>query len=252
MKDVRAWFFGGARADALEAAFGRADPVHFAWQTAGAYVSERERELVRTAFLPLGERVLDLGCGEGATLVHLGQPAGAVGVDLFEDKLRFARERLPGCRFVRASADELPFGAGAFDHVLVRDLLHHVPEPGRVLAECARVLEPGGRLDVLEPCGLNPLVFAHALARRAERGELRSTRRSLTRAVGRRFDVEAVEHLQAFPLHRLVYHPALGRPALAHHRALRRVVATMERRAEQLVPRVAWAYIHVRARASFS
>ncbi len=86
--------------DHLADAFGAAAPEHFDWQTRGAFVSEREAELVRQAFLPLGKRVLDLGCGEGATLYHLGAPEGAVGVDLFADKLAFARRRLPACRFV--------------------------------------------------------------------------------------------------------------------------------------------------------
>src|SRR5262245_60880374 len=108
--------------EALHRAFGAAEPEHFAWQTEAAVVAERERELIRRAFLPLGERVLDLGCGEGATLVHLDSPAGACGVDLFQDKIDFATKRLPGCRFVQASVYELPFEDKSFDHLLIRDL----------------------------------------------------------------------------------------------------------------------------------
>jgi SAM-dependent methyltransferase len=231
----------------LEAAFGAAAPEHFAWQTEGPFVAERERALVRAAFLPLGRRVLDIGCGEGATLLHLGAPEGAVGIDLFEAKVAFARERLPGCRFEAASAEALPFPDGSFDHVLVRDVVHHLPDPGRLVDECSRVLSPGGRIDVLEPCRYNPLIFVHAVTNRAERGELRSTPRFLTRLLAGRFRIVSTARHQALPIHRLVFHPELGRPALAERPAARGIVDAVERIAEAVMPSWAWAYIHVRA-----
>src|SRR5260221_272776 len=147
----------------LHEAFAKAQPDHYAWQTAAPYVADRERELCRRAFLPLGARLLDVGCGGGATLHPPGEPAGAVGVDLFDDKIAFARERLPRCTFAPASAYQLPFERGRFDQLIVRDVIHHLDEPDRFVRECARVLEPGGRVDVLEPCRYNPLIFVHAV-----------------------------------------------------------------------------------------
>jgi SAM-dependent methyltransferase len=236
-----------AGTDPLEAAFGHASPEHFAWQTQGAVISDRERALVQAAFLPLGQRVLDLGCGEGATLFHLGAPAGACGIDLFEDKVRFASTALPQCRFVRASVYELPFEAGSFDHVIVRDVVHHLDEPARFVDECARVLQPGGRIDVLEPCRNNPLIALHGLLLRAERGELRSTPAFISRMLARRFDVTGTAAHQALPLHRIVYHPDLGRPELTAVSAVARLVNALEAAAEALLPRAAWAYFSVRA-----
>jgi SAM-dependent methyltransferase len=230
----------------LHAAFGEATPDHFAWQTEGAFVAERERELVRAAFLPLGRRVLDLGCGEGATLVHLGAPDGAVGVDYSEEKVKFAAARLPGCRFLSGRAEALPLPDGAFDQVLVRDVVHHVAEPAQLIEECHRVLAPGGRIDVLEPCRYNPLIFLHALMNRVERGELRSTLAFVVGIVGRRFDVVRTERFQPMPIHRLVFHPELGWPRLADRPVARRIVDGVERAAEKVVPRPAWAYLHVR------
>src|SRR5688572_22971740 len=95
----------------LESAFGKAAPEHYDWQTAAPGVAEHERDLVKAAFEPLGQRVLDLGCGEGATLLHLGEPVGATGLDLFPDKIEFAKQRLPRCQFVAGSVYELPFAA---------------------------------------------------------------------------------------------------------------------------------------------
>jgi SAM-dependent methyltransferase len=214
--------------DHLAGAFGAAAPAHFEWQTKGPFVSDQEAELVRRAFLPLGERVLDVGCGEGATLYHLGAPAGAVGVDLFEEKLVFARERLPACRFVAASVESMPFEAGSFDHVLVRDVIHHLDEPAQLVDECCRVLVPGGRIDVLEPCRYNPLIFLHALANPAERGELRST-------------------LPFLVENRVVLHPEMGRPALGEDHMIRALIGGLERFAAAVVPRPMWAYMHIRA-----
>jgi SAM-dependent methyltransferase len=237
----------------LEAAFGQAAPEHLDWQTASPYVSERERELVHGAFLPLGARVLDLGCGEGATLIHLGARvgaagvAGAVGVDLFEPKLELARQRLPGCRFVAASAGALPFEDGSFDHVLVRDVIHHIEEPSRVVDEIARVLAPGGRVDVLEPCRYNPLIALHALTQPAERGELRSTRPYLVGLLSRRLRVTLVVRHQPLPIHRMVFHPRIGLPGAAASPLAQAAVGAVERLAERVMPSFAWAYLHVRA-----
>lgn len=232
---------------ALEEAFGDASPEHFKWQTENPAVAQRERELVNKAFLPLGQRVLDLGCGEGATLYHLGGPLGACGVDLFQAKIDYAQKVLPDCRFLRASVYELPFENHSFDHLLVRDLIHHLDEPERFRDECARVLSPGGRIDVLEPCRNNPLIMLHALTNRVERGELRSSARFLRVLFEPHFQMQSMRRYQALPIHRLVFHPKLGAPKCAHNERLRRVVFGAERIFEQLLPQRAWAYLHLRA-----
>ena len=233
----------------LEAAFGQAAPEHLDWQTKSPYVGGRERELVQAAFLPLGRRVLDLGCAEGATLVHLGAPAGAefTGVDLFEPKLELARQRLPGCRFVAALAEALPFADASFDHVLIRDVVHHLEQPERAIDEVARVLAPGGRVDVLEPCRYNPLIALQALTQPAERGELRSTPRYLSRLLERRFRIVWIRRYQPLPVHRLLFHPRFGSPRAERSRLVRTVLGACERAAGWAVPTFAWAYIHVRA-----
>jgi ubiquinone/menaquinone biosynthesis C-methylase UbiE len=230
----------------LAHAFGSAAPEHFEWQVSHPVVSDEERRLVVAAFAPAAARILDLGCGEGGTLRHLGEPAGAVGVDLFPDKLRFAKEHVRGARFVAASADALPFPDAAFDQVVVRDVLHHVPAPSRLLAECRRVLAPGGRVDVLEPNRYNPLVFVHAMLNRAERGELRSSAARLARLVSTHFALTSVTRHQPMPIHRVAFHPQFGVPEWASRPAVRWAVERAERIAGWIVPRPAWAYVHLR------
>ncbi len=233
--------------DKLEGAFGRAAPRHFEWQTAHPIVSRHERTLVRRAFLPLGKRVLDAGCAEGATLFHLGDPAGATGLDLFEDKLAFARTQVKNAKFVQGSLYALPFDDGAFDHVIVRDVVHHLDQPERAFAEISRVLVPGGRVDVLEPCRNNPLILLHGLLKPEERGELRSDMPFLERLLANAFELEDHHRYQPLPIHRVLYHPGLGKAVLRPGSAASELLGAVERELERVVPRVCWAYVHVRA-----
>jgi SAM-dependent methyltransferase len=231
----------------LDGAFGRAAPAHYAWQTEHPYVSARERELVRSAFLPLGARILDIGCGEGATLRHLDEPEGATGIDLFGEKIAFAKKALPRCRFVVGSAYELPFPDGTFDHVLVRDLVHHLDEPERFVVECARVLGPGGYVDVLEPSRGNPMILAHALLVPVERGELRSTMRYISSLLATRFRIVVTNRFQPIPIHRVIFHPSFPLSLSAAPTGVSRAVDAIERAAGRFLPRAMWAYLHVRA-----
>ena len=85
-------------------------------------------------------RVLDLGCGTGRLLATVG----GVGIDVSAGLLRVARGK--GLAVARADAHALPFGDGRFDVVLAANAVFRHLDPPRALAECARVLRPGGRL----------------------------------------------------------------------------------------------------------
>jgi SAM-dependent methyltransferase len=232
----------------LKEAFGRGDEENLRWQVEHPVVGARERELVQWAFEPLASRVLDVGAGDGATLLHLGDPAGAVGVELFVDKLRLARTRLMRSALLAGSGYALPFRDGAFEQVIVRDVIHHLDDPAKLLREVARVVGAGGQVDLLEPCRYNPMIVLHALSQKVERGELRSTPgflRGLLEGAGLRVAVEA--RSQPMPLHRLVFHRKFGLPALGQSAIARTVVEAAEGLAGKLMPRWAWAYIHLRA-----
>jgi len=234
------------REELLENAFGKAEPEHFRWQTQNPYISKSERELVNAAFLPLGSKVLDLGCGEGATLYHLKPNHKVTGLDLFEKKIAFARLHVPSCEFVSGSAYELPFNNESFDQILIRDVIHHVDDVSLLIKECTRVLLPGGRIDVLEPCTYNPLIFLHAITNQAERGELRSTPSFLKSLFNHNYRIEMLQRFQPLPVHRFLFHPKLGRPDLAHYPLVSKVVRRFEFVAGKIIPSFFWAYIHLR------
>jgi SAM-dependent methyltransferase len=87
-----------------------------------------------------GSRVLDVGCGLG-TLAAAAAARGArvTGVDLAEGMLEAARRRHPDVDFVRADAEDLPFGDGRFDVALGAFLVNHVPDAERAVGEMRRV-----------------------------------------------------------------------------------------------------------------
>lgn len=90
-----------------------------------------------------GERILDLGCGDGALTVRL-RDAGCdvVGVDASAAQVAAARSR--GLTAHRRDGEALKFDA-EFDAVFSNAALHWMKNPGAVLDGVARALKPGGR-----------------------------------------------------------------------------------------------------------
>ena len=105
----------------------------------------------------VGRRVLELGCGGAqwsAALSALG--AHAVGLDLSRAQLAHARATAPALAVVLADGEQPPFADRAFDVVFCDHGALSFCEPDVVVAECARVLRPGG---VLAFCGTHPLLY---------------------------------------------------------------------------------------------
>jgi SAM-dependent methyltransferase len=114
---------------------------------------ELRRRFLRTG-VSAGDRVLDLGCGEGTFITEL-EAAGAAqvtGADVAEVALDRARSRHSGIEFRRVPFDgPLPFADGSFDLVWASEVIEHVADTARFLSEVRRVLAPGGRLLITTP-----------------------------------------------------------------------------------------------------
>jgi SAM-dependent methyltransferase len=91
--------------------------------------------------------VVDVGCGAGRAVAELAERgARAVGVDLDPGMLAAARARFPGIDVRDADAGALPLGDGEARGYRADKVFHMLPEPAAALAECRRVLAPGGRV----------------------------------------------------------------------------------------------------------
>jgi SAM-dependent methyltransferase len=96
-----------------------------------------------------GTRTLEIACADGMVSYHLaGAGARATALDL-TDALFDDRARKAGVRLVQADAVEMPFPAGQFDLVCSFNAFEHVADPEAVLAEAARVTQPGGAVYLL-------------------------------------------------------------------------------------------------------
>jgi SAM-dependent methyltransferase len=94
-----------------------------------------------------GQSVVDVGCGPGALTTELVQRLGSTAVAAVDPSEQFvtaARERHPGVDVQHAAAEELPFADDEFDAALAQLVVHFMADPGRGLAEMARVTHQGG------------------------------------------------------------------------------------------------------------
>jgi demethylmenaquinone methyltransferase/2-methoxy-6-polyprenyl-1,4-benzoquinol methylase len=111
------------------------------------------RRAVRSLQLPAGSLVLDLACGTGDLCRELGKRGyRPVGVDRSAGML--AAQLTPSTRLgaplVRGDALRLPFPANSVDGIVCGFALRNFASLKPFLAECARVLRPGGRVALLE------------------------------------------------------------------------------------------------------
>lgn len=128
---------------------------------AGAYARSerhaRDRDLlllIEHLHLQPDDRALDVATGTGFTAFALQRRVrSVVGVDLTHRMLQEAR-RLAGAHagidWVEGDAEALPFRTAVFTVVTCRRAPHHFPRVDRAVAEMLRVLEPGGRLGIVD------------------------------------------------------------------------------------------------------
>ena len=109
--------------------------------------------------LPTGATVVDVGCGGGMYLLlaalHVGPSGRAIGVDMTAQMRERAAAGAKACGLTNVDvrdgdATQLPIDDGSVDVVISNGVLNLVPLKDRAIAEIARVIKPGGRVQIAD------------------------------------------------------------------------------------------------------
>ena len=197
--------------------------------------AQSRRALQQSLAISPGSRVLDVGCGFGASSLELAalRPLSVVGVDIDTSVLDVASAALaevsarqaldPGSKvsFQAGDAYELPFDDGSQDVVFSRFVFQHLDSPGVGASELERVLRPGGLacvVDVDDGLSISEPPPSGAYLRLA--GALRAAQSGVggDRHIGRRLagllDFHGLAPTAVLVLPQAAYHtPAPGDPA---------------------------------------
>jgi SAM-dependent methyltransferase len=146
---------GDAKVGGLRERFGGDYEQFFADYDEWRYAFEAHLPACFDALKVAGQRVLEIGLGQGAdseSLIRRG--ARWTGVDLTSESVERVRTRLtlrdlPFDDLRQGSVLDLPFADDSFDMVFSHGVLHHVPEIRRAEREIHRVLRPGGELVIM-------------------------------------------------------------------------------------------------------
>lgn len=142
-------------------------------------------------------RILDVGCGTGI-ISELYPNLDIIGIDISEGMLRFNKRR-----WIKASAEAIPFEDESFDMVICRSLLHHLPDAEKGLTEIRRVLKPGGIFTCWET---NAGWLAERIRERTQHGdhfsEYHHSFNNLPELVGNYFQIKRIKYegFMAYPL----------------------------------------------------
>lgn len=125
------------------------------WDPEGEFKTLHDINPLRLEFIERyaqlsGKRVVDVGCGGGILTEGLAKHgADAIGIDLSEDLIDVADlhglETGIQAHYQKISAEQLAQEQPeSFDHVTCMEMLEHVPDPGSIIAACAKMVKPGG------------------------------------------------------------------------------------------------------------
>lgn len=148
------------------------DPFHVLNRDNRNHRKKQRLILDRVSAAP-GERVLEVGCGDGLHAPGYAERFDYAGVDLSPSLVEQTRERVDAVTdtwtVLEDDALDLPWDDNEFQAVVGTAILHHLPDPEAALREWVRVTAPGGSVTLMEPNYYFPKDFVETHAIHAER-----------------------------------------------------------------------------------
>ena len=143
--------------------------------------SELTKQMLERAELVRGARVLDIGCGTGRQACDLAAEHGAEVLGITTSRAGVAAATalaaeldLPGATFEQRDGTDTGLSDGAFDVVWALESSHLMRDRPAMLAECARLLAPNGRLVLCDIIRRREVPFLEVRARRDDLATLRA------------------------------------------------------------------------------
>ncbi|MDD1681268.1 MAG: flippase-like domain-containing protein [Methanoregula sp.] len=119
------------------------------------FFQRRRTATIKTMLDPQnGEIILDIGCGSGVQLraLDVNSPGLLIGMDLNRNALQFAKGKdIPNTEFLIADAEQLPFKDKTVNRIICAEIIEHLHEPEKMIAESDRVLADCGKIVISTP-----------------------------------------------------------------------------------------------------
>lgn len=131
------------------------------------FTEETKRKIIRTCVqlgsFQAGDLVTDLGSGSGAFTALLQHDHGieAIGLDISDRLIRYARRVYPDVAFLVGDVESQPFEDASMDGAVLSGIVHHFPDPTAFASEVYRILKPGKRFVAFDPNRLNPFFYLY-------------------------------------------------------------------------------------------
>ena len=113
--------------------------------------SNRFNAILARRYGKSGTRLLEIGSGMGHLVGQLEDTFDTFGMDLNHWAVKQSKSVVEKTNLQTASAQELPYRAGAFNVVIIKHIVEHLPDPQKAIQEIGRVTEPGGTLILATP-----------------------------------------------------------------------------------------------------
>jgi len=98
-----------------------------------------------------GARLLEVGSGMGHLVGQLEDTFETYGIDVNHWAVKQSKPVIDTSQLQTASAQELPYGEGVFNVVIIKHIVEHLPDPQKAIQEIGRVTEKGGTLILATP-----------------------------------------------------------------------------------------------------